>query len=399
MKKITILRIIARLNIGGPAIHTVLLTEGLDKTRFRSLLVHGSLQEGEGDMSYYAREKSINPIFVPQLRRKLSVPADISALIKIYKIIRTEQPDIIHTHTAKAGTLGRAAGILYNFLRLPGRKQARLVHTFHGHVFEGYFDRFQTRIFILIERFLAVFTARIVTVSESIKEELIALGICKPEKIEVIPLGFELDKFLEIPPPNEGALNIGIVGRLVPIKNHRLFLEAAAKVIADNPGTRLSFKVVGDGELRFSLQEYAGRLGISGQVEFLGWQKDLAALYSSLDLVALTSLNEGTPVSLIEAMASSRTVVATDVGGVRDLLGPQRSLTHKPETAFLPLERGIIVKPNDARGFSEALNFALRNGALARDMAVSGREFARNTFSKQRLVKDMEGLYAGLIAQ
>lgn len=397
MKRIKILRIIARLNIGGPAIHTILLTEGLDKTRFQSLLVSGRVDKNEGDMSYYAAEKKVNPIFIPELRRKLGLAGDIAALTRIFKIIKAEQPDIIHTHTAKAGTLGRLAGILYNLLHYKSGKQVKLIHTFHGHVFEGYFGKFETRIFIFIERFLAIFTSRIITVSESVKNELIALGICKPEKINVIPLGFELEKFLEVPLKDKPALNIGIVGRLVPIKNHRLFLEAASKVISDNPGIGLRFKIVGDGELRGALEEYSRKLNIDGQMDFLGWQKDLTQVYTNLDIVALTSINEGTPVSLIEAMASGRAVVATDVGGVRDLLGEEVNTGIKPDANFKVLERGIIVKPCDSFAFSAALNFILRNSAMRKNMAEKARGFAKERFTKERLIRDIENLYNDIL--
>jgi len=397
MKKIKILRIIARLNIGGPAIHTILLTQGLDKSRFESLLVCGNRDKDEGDMSYYAEEKKVKPIFIPELRRKLSLASDIAALIKIYKIIKAEQPDIIHTHTAKAGALGRLSGILYNLLHPKSGKQIRLIHTFHGHVLEGYFNKLKTRIFIFIERFLAIFTSRIITVSESVKNELMALRICKPEKINVIPLGFELDNFFKIPLIDKPALNIGIVGRLVPIKNHRLFLEAAAKVISDNPGMGLRFKIVGDGELRQILEEYSRKLNIDGQVDLLGWQKDLVNVYTNLDIVALTSLNEGTPVSLIEAMACSKAVVATDVGGVRDLLGDEVNAGIRPDADFKALERGIIVKPQDSFSFAAAMNFMLRNTAVRKNMAEKARNFAKEKFTKERLIEDMENLYSVML--
>jgi glycosyltransferase involved in cell wall biosynthesis len=433
MRKIKILRIIARLNIGGPAIHAILLTEGLNKSKFDSLLVCGSIGRDEGDMSYYVVEKNVKPIFIPELKRQLHFFKDIAAFKKIYNIIKTVQPDIIHTHTAKAGTLGRLAGIFYNCLNLFARKRIRLIHTFHGHIFEGYFSTIQTKVFILIERFLAIFTSKIITVSDSVKKELIALGICPEEKIEVIPLGLELEKFfmvqesikhfpiplrkslkviadhayggsrqrregdfLELPFRDNTVLNIGIIGRLIPIKNHRLFLETAAKVIADNPGIQLRFKIIGDGELRKDLEEYAHRLGIDRYVDFLGWQKDLVNVYSNLDIVALTSKNEGAPVSLIEAMASGRAVVATDVGGVKDLLGKEINDVEKPKKNFKLLERGLLVKSRDSIGFTDALNFLLQNNTLRKNMGMCARDFVKVRFTKERLIRDIETLYDGL---
>ena len=396
MKEIKVLRIIARLNIGGPAIHTVILTEGLDRNRFQSLLVCGSTGKDEGDMFYYARARSVTPIFIPELKRELNFFNDISAFKKIYNIIRIERPDIIHTHTAKAGTLGRTAGILYNLLH-PFNNKIKLIHTFHGHVFEGYFNGAWSRFFVLVEKILAFFTSRIITVSESVKRELIALHIAKENKIEVIPLGFDLEKFLNVPFKCGAVSNIGIVGRLVPVKNHKLFLDAAARLIADNPGLQLKFKIIGDGELRGELERYSVALGIKNNVDFLGWHKDLAGIYASLDIITLTSINEGTPVSLIEAMACARTVVATDVGGIRDLLGDEVFLKNTQGVDFKVLERGIMVKSRDVVNFAAALNFALRDSVLRRKMGEKARAFVKGKFTKDRLIKDIESLYSSLL--
>lgn len=397
MKKIKVLRIITRLNIGGPALHTILLTEGLDKNNFESLLVCGSIDKNEGDMLYYGLKKNIKPIFIPELRRELNFFNDIIAFKKIYNIIKTEQPDIIHTHTAKAGSLGRLAGVLYNFLNRQKGARIKLVHTFHGHIFEGYFSKCKTKLFILIERILAFFTCKIISVSGSLEKELISLKISKENNIEVIHLGLELDDFLKIQPGDNDGLTIGIIGRLVPIKNHRLFLEAAASILADNQSMQLKFQIIGDGELKQELQEYARKLGIEKQVNFLGWQKDLASIYSSLDIVVLTSINEGTPVSLIEAMASGKPVVATEVGGVRDLLGEEINAGTMTNAIFKVLERGIIVPPQDSFSFAKALHLLLQNNALRKSMGVSARSFVAAKFRKERLIKDTEDLYNRII--
>ena len=415
MKKIKVVRVIARLNIGGPAIHTILLTEGLNQDKFDSLLACGTIAQDEGDMLYYARARNVVPYIIPELRRELNPLNDVIAFLKIYKLIRRENPDIIHTHTAKAGTLGRLAGIFYNLL---AARRIKLIHTFHGHVFEGYFGRFKTRLFIFIERFLAYFSSKVITVSSAVKEELVSLGISGSDKIKVIPLGLELDRFLGLPlsrlpiqgmrdpdivgkksrdPDSSGketgrCLNIGIVGRLVPIKNHRLFLESAAKVIQDNPELNLKFKIIGDGELRTELEEFARKLNLSSAVEFNGWQKDLAGVYADLDIVCLTSINEGTPVSLIEAMASGKAVVATDAGGVRDLVGANFD-GAEDGLGFSAGERGIIVRSSDADSFAGALSFLMRNEELRKKTAIAGCEFVREKFAKARLIKDIEGLY------
>ncbi len=439
MKKIKVVRVIARLNIGGPAIHAILLTDGLNKDKFDSLLVCGTIAQDEGDMLYYARARNVVPYVIPELKRELNPLNDAIAFLKIYKLIRRENPDIIHTHTAKAGTLGRLAGIFYNLL---AARRIKLIHTFHGHVFEGYFGRFKTRLFIFIERFLAYFNSRIITVSSAVKEELVSLRISSEAKIEVIPLGLELDRFLELPfsrlpiqgtrdPASLGnagipssresgkeakrGVTIGIVGRLVPIKNHRLFLTSAAKVIRDNPGLDLRFKIIGDGELRAELEEFARKLNLSSAVEFSGWQKDLSGVYANLDIVCLTSINEGTPVSLIEAMASGKVIASTDAGGVKDLVGesleesedelgfapleagcrrqPLDASGVLPLTGFSARERGIMVSSGGADSFAGALSFLVRNEEIRKKMAAAGREFVREKFAKKRLIKDIERLY------
>lgn len=392
MEKIKIIRIIARLNIGGPAIHTVLLTASLDKNQFASWLVCGAVDKAEGDMSYYARERNVEPYFIPELTRRINPLKDLTAFFKLYNFICHIKPDIIHTHTAKAGGIGRAAGILYNLLHLSGNKKIKLVHTFHGHVFEGYFNKVATLVFVRIERFLARFTDIIITVSDSLKGELISLGIGEGDKVRVVPLGFELDRFLNIPFLDREPSHIGIVGRLVPIKNHRLFLDAAAKFLRQENFADVRFSIIGDGELRRELEDYARKLGIAGRVYFLGWRKDLVEVYSGLDVVCLTSLNEGTPVSLIEAMASGCPVVATDVGGVRDLLGEEQADLSRPGI-FRVLERGIISAPTDSNGFSQALSLMLQNNKFREGAASAGREFVRNKFSKERLFRDIEAIY------
>jgi len=413
MHKIKILRTIARLNIGGPAIHAILLTEGLDKNKFQTLLVSGSAGPNEGDMSYYAREKNVRPYYIPELGRELNVVNDLISFWKLSKIIKKERPDIIHTHTAKAGTLGRCAGLWHNIFTFSAARKIILIHTFHGHVLSGYFGKFKTGLFIRIERFLAIFTDNIITVSRAVKKELIDLNICKSEKIKIIPLGLELEKFLKIPYRDTEILHIGIIGRLVPVKNHRLFIDSVAKVIKDNPGIAMKFKIIGDGQLRAELENYARRLNLNPALEFTGWQKELIEVYADLDIVALTSDNEGTPVSLIEAMAAGRTVIATDVGGVKDLLGntendcvsgPQEKVEppnpcpqgpgFRPRSInFTVSQRGIKVIPGDPYSVASALSFAIRNESIRKKFYVTARNFVKEKFTKERLIADMENLY------
>ena len=378
---IKIVRIIARLNIGGPAINVVLLSEGLKDDGFETTLITGRVEESEGDMSYFALEKGINPVIVNELARSISPIKDIKALCKIYRIIRKEQPDIVHTHTAKAGVVGRMAAILAG---VPVK-----VHTFHGHVFEGYFSSLATKVFIAIERFLGRFTDKVVAVSNSVENDVsMRYNIVSKDKVAVIQLGFELEKFFEAD-KNKGRLRqelglgsdvllIGIVGRLVPVKNHKMFLDVVKKVPA-------KFIIVGDGELRQELENYAAELGIRDKVVFLGWRRDLENIYVDLDVVCLTSLNEGTPVSLIEAMASARPVLATDVGGVRDIVKNN--------------ENGLLVQSNDVDGFNKALLSMLEDREKRLEMGRYGRKFVNENFRKERLIKDTENLYNSLLKE
>jgi len=371
-----IVRIIARLNIGGPARNAVLLSKGFS-TRFarsnnicyETVLVCGEVAKGEGDMMYLAAEKGIKPVVIKELGRELSWRDDWTAFWKIYKVIQREKPDIIHTHTAKAGALGRFAGILYG--------KAILVHTFHGHVLHSYFGKIKTIFFIWVERFLGLFTDKIITVSEALKSELSEKYRIAPEgKFSVIELGFDLEGLLGLAPrENSGTVNVGIVGRLVPVKNHKMLFRAC------RAGLNLPYRiiVIGDGELRGELERYAEELGIKDRVEFKGWIKDLKAIYEELDIVALTSLNEGTPVSLIEAMAAGRPVVATKVGGVPDIVQDGKN--------------GYLVKSVDMPGFSQKLMDLIENAEKRRKFGESGREMIKSRFSKERLIKDTERLY------
>lgn len=384
-KKTKILRIIARLNIGGPAIHCILLTEGLNKGSFESILVCGSVDNREADMFYFAEEKGVKPILIGELERNLSFRKDFIVFWKLFNIINNFKPNIIHTHTAKAGTLGRLAGLFYNLtqgIRLR-RSYAKLIHTFHGHVFYGYFGNLKSKIFVLIERILSAMTDKIVAVSNEVKVELIEFKIAKKEKIIVIPLGLELRKLLTLPYNNlNSKVRVGIIGRLTAVKNHEMFFRAIKQLFEAGLSTETKFMIIGDGELRDKLEDTAKELGIYKQTEFTGWQKDTFNLYSNLDIVALTSLNEGTPVSLIEAMAAARPVVATNVGGVKDIVNN---------------ERGILVESNDISCLVSALKTLIEDGKLRQVKGQAGRNFVRALFTKERLIKDMETFYKSVI--
>jgi len=381
-KQVKIVRIIARLNIGGPAIHTILLSGSMNKNGYRDVLICGKPGKSEGDMMYLAAENNVVPVIIPELGRDISLMNDIKSYFKLLSIIKKEKPDIVHTHTAKAGTLGRLAAITGG---VPVK-----IHTFHGHVFDGYFGPVKKTMFLLIERFLAIFTDRIVTVSEAVRNEIVdKYKIAKRDKSVVVPLGLDLDKFLRC----EGlkgrfrrklnigdeVLLVGIVGRLVPIKNHKMFLDVVKNVLDKKISREIKFVVIGDGELRDSLEEHANRLGIRRSVIFTGWVTELAEAYADLDVVALTSLNEGTPVSLIEAMASAKPVIAVNVGGVCDIVQDGES--------------GMLSKPDDAKDFSKKLFTMLEDKDIRTRHGKCGREFVRNRHNRQRLVNDIRKLY------
>ena len=405
-KKTKILRIITRLNIGGPAIHAQLLTKWLDQDKFHPILASGKISPQEGDMSYLLDSFDTKPVCLSELQREISPWMDLRALLKIFRLIRKEKPDIVHTHTAKAGFIGRLSALVYNLTR---RKRIRLVHTFHGHVLDGYFTWAKSLIFRYIERFLAKVTDTIIAVSETQKRELVEkYCIASAAKIKTLELGFDLNPFLRC-----GALKgqfrqglgidrdtvlVGIIGRLVPIKNHKVFFRAAKIFLEENPEVPTKFVVVGDGEMRGYLEEYCRNAGLSSHVLFCGWIRDVPSVYADLDILALTSLNEGTPVSIIEAMASCVPVIGTDAGGVMDLLGPPDGPVSTD--SYLLCERGILCRKNDARGLAKGLQYYVKRDVLEkRDRLNQVRAFVERRFSKERLLDDMEKLYLDLMGK
>jgi len=405
---VKILRIIARLNVGGPARHVVWLTQALQGDGVESKLIAGTVPEGEEDMSYFAAEHGVEPIYIREMSRELSAK-DAVSLWKVLKAIRSERPDIIHTHTAKAGTVGRAAAFLYKWLTLGtliGRpRRVKVVHTFHGHVFHSYYGRRKTQIFVLIEKVLARLASDkiIVITPQQFREIHSEVGVGRKEQFEVIPLGIDLSKFDSGDAArrefrdefgiSDETLLVGFVGRLTEIKNIPMLLEAAKVYFetGDAPGAK--FIIIGDGHLRADLERKTEDLGLKGHVTFAGNREDLGRVYAGLDLVALTSLNEGTPLSVIEAMASRRPVIATIVGGVSDLLGK----VDEQYDGFSLNERGIGVVSEDAEGFAKGLIYLAKNERLRFDLGFKGHQFAINNYGKERLISDIRSLYSRLL--
>jgi glycosyltransferase involved in cell wall biosynthesis len=375
-----VLRVITRLNIGGPARQALMLHRALPERGYECELVSGAPQSEEGVFPPPAERYTL----VDSLRRETDFLADARAIRTLTRLMRTSRPDLVHTHTTTAGGLGRIAA-----------RRAKVpvaVHTFHGHVLSGYLSGPQTRALTAAERALAKRTDALVSVSTRVRDELLALGIGRPEQWRVVPLGLELGDLLGGPAersPSRAALGlppeaplVGIVGRLAAIKDHGTFLAMAAKLAAAR--TDVSFVVAGDGSLRGSLEAEAKSL-LGNRIRFLGWATDLPVLYGALDVVVLTSRNEGTPVALIEAGAAGRPVVATDVGGVAEVVRDGAS--------------GFVVPPGDAAALAARVGTLLDDPEAARAMGLAGREWVRARFSSERLVDDLTALYSELVAR
>ena len=379
-RPIRVLRVISRLNIGGPAIHVALLSRPSSSDRFESLLVTGLENPGEGSMLDFVRQQGVEPIIIPELvADSLIGPRDLVALWKLVRVIRRYQPQIVDTHTAKAGFIGRLAGALTG---VPVR-----VHTFHGHVLQGYYSTTKNAIFRRVERALARVSTRIIAVSDRVRHDLIEYGVAPSEKISVIPLGLELSPFLNCRTLRgsfkqelglaETTLLVGIVSRIFAIKNHALFVDAAARVTKEIPNAR--FLIVGDGVLRVEMEERAKRLGLDGRMIFTGWRRDLPAIYADMAALVVSSNNEGTPFSAIEAMAASVPVVGTRVGGMPDLIRDGTT--------------GLLVPPGNVEAMSAALVSLLRDPDRRHRMGEAARADVEQRFTVNRMLDETHALY------
>jgi glycosyltransferase involved in cell wall biosynthesis len=316
---------------------------------------------------------------VPTLGREISPADDVVSLARMVQLLRRTRPDVVHTHMAKAGTIGRLAAMV---CRVP-----LIVHTYHGHVFHSYFSPRKTRVFVQIERALARGTSKIIVVGDRQRDEIASFGVAPRDKLVPIRLGLELQPFLRAE-DRRGELRaelgidahvplIGVVARLVPIKAHAMFLQASAIVRQREP--MAMFLVVGDGERRAELEALVARLQLTDAVRFLGWRNDMPRVYADLDVVALSSLNEGSPVSLIEALAAARPVVATAVGGVPEVV--------------LDGQTGLTVPPSDPRAMAQAIVRLLEDRRMADELANAGRRHVYPRYDSSRLVDDMRVLY------
>jgi len=381
------------------------LTAGLEPRGFATTLITGRLPPGEGNMAYFAAEAGVTPLVIDDMSRELTA-RDVIVVFRLFAVLRRLRPAIVHTHKAKAGAVGRAAAWLYRWctpsaLALRPRRCA-IVHTYHGHVFHGYFGALKSRMVVAIERLLARTTDRIVVVSEQQREEICGrFGVGRPEQFRVVPLGIDLEEKAPGVPSLRVELGIdpatplvAIVGRLTEVKNHAMFLEAAARVSSMEDAARRAshFVVVGDGHLRADLEARARQLGFAERVTFTGFRNDAPSLYADFDVVALTSVNEGTPVTLIEAMRSGCAVLSTEVGGVVDILGRRGASLE----GFTLWDNGVTTVSGDVEAFARGLRYLLQNPDVRREMGERGKRFVAERLSVVRLLGDVEDLYREL---
>jgi len=379
-RPVLIHRLIARLNVGGPAMHVVNLAAAMNEGPWRTRLIAGRIEEDEGDMAYYADELGVDISYVPAMARSINPLADFKTLVHLYRLFRRERPDIVHTHTAKAGTLGRIAAVLAG---VPVR-----VHTYHGHVLGGsYFAPWKTAVFVFIEQQLGRLSDRLVVLTRRQAQEMAdELRVAPPSKFSVVPLGLDLERFLSIRRDGdaaaaraalgaqEGEVTVGIVGRMVPVKNHELFFDVVAELVNVSPAPVRAF-VVGSGERQAELETLVEALGIHANVTWLGWRQDLEEIYPALDVMLLTSHDEGTPVAVIEALVSGTPVVARDVGGVAEMLGEA--------------DAGTVV--SRGAGVSEWARSVIAAAGEAPGEEVRGAVAGR--FSVDRLARNVTALY------
>lgn len=351
-------------------------------------LLAGPVPETEGSMEYYADDCGVTVERIPELTRPLSPWKDMVALYRIFRFLRRERPDVVHTHTSKAGTLGRMAALLAG--------TPVVIHTFHGSVFDGYFSPAKTRLFLSIERVLARWTDRVITVSDALKRQLSdTYRIAPAKKIEVVRLGFDLGAFAEMADKAQRNANrergespvVGWVGRFTEIKDPLLFVEVASALKA--AGVAAKFLMVGDGPLREESERAIAKAGLSPDFLTTGWQRDMPQVYSKMDVLVATSRNEGTPVTIIEAMATGCPFVAPDVGGLVDLAqGEPRNREGAATYA-----NGILVTRRDAGTFQRAVRQLLNDVQLRTEMGRAGRQFVLDNFGAERLVRETERLY------
>jgi len=374
IRPLRVLRVITRLNVGGPATHVTVADRGLAARGWETLLVHGVVESNEEEIDVAGLDLPTKR--VPTLHRAIDPAADARSLATLARIIRAYRPQVIHTHLSKAGLVGRAAAL--------ATSRAVRIHTFHGNVFGGYFSPRVSRAILALERGLGRSTQRIVALSERQRAELLELGIGRPERIRIVPLGLDLGRFAN-PDRDAARARLGIpadavlvlaMGRLVPIKRLDRLVDAAALAAPKVPGLRVA--IVGGGDEQAALEARISERGLGDIVHLPGWSTDTPTWYAAADMVTLTSDREGTPLALIEAAAAGRPVVAGDVGGVADIV--------------VDGETGFVVAHDDVPAYAERIVRLASDPALRARMA-SAAPIRATAFSADRLVGDLDTLY------
>ena len=383
---IRVLRVIARLNMGGPALHVAYLAKGLQTRGYHTTLVAGKLARGEDSMAFVADELGVDVVALGALHREVSPLYDPVAIARLVGEIRRVRPHILHTHTAKAGAVGRAAALLAGEARPPV-----VVHTYHGHVLKGYFDPLRTKFFRETERALAKHSTRLIAVGPQVRDDLVELGVASPEKFSVIRLGIDLEsrvlsedrraEFRRLFGIPDERFVVGWIGRMTAIKRVDDILLSFKKL--RDRGVDATLCLVGDGPDREAVEQHASRLGIVRDILFVGYQRDVAPYYAFFDAFVLPSANEGTPVVAIEALAAGRPVVATRVGGVPDVVTDGTD--------------GFLVDVGDTGALADRLEQLARDPGLRRTMGAAGREQVVPRYRVERLVDDIDALYRELL--
>jgi glycosyltransferase involved in cell wall biosynthesis len=385
---VRVLRVIARLNMGGPALHVAYLTAGLAPRGYETTLVAGSLARGEDSMAFVADELGIGVERIEELHREISPLRDAVAIVRLARLIRRVRPHILHTHTAKAGAVGRLAALLAGDARPP-----IVVHTFHGHVLRGYFDPLRTAGFRLLERWLATKTTALVAVSPQVRDDLVALGVAPRERFVVVRVGIELEQRVAAERDGRGESRrvlgigpdrfaVGWIGRMTGVKRTEDVLRAFRRL--RDRGVDACLCMIGDGPDRPAVERRAHELGVMRDTLFLGYQEEVAPFYAAFDAMILPSINEGTPVSAIEALAAGRPVVATRVGGVPDVVREG--------------EDGFLVDPGDVDALADRLARLAADPELRERLGAAGRARVVPRYSVGRLVDDIDLLYRSLLA-
>ena len=390
-----VLRILNRLIVGGPLLNASYLTKYMEP-EFETMLVVGEKESHEKDASYFTDQLGIKPVFVPEMGRSISPLKDYGAYKKIKQLIREFKPDIVHTHAAKPGAIGRMAAA--------AMKVPVIVHTYHGHVFHSYFSSAKTKAFIGIERYLGKKSSAIIAISEQQHKELVTdFRIAPADKFRIVPLGLDLDKFARGNDEKrksfrssygiaDDTIVITITGRMVPVKNHELFLQGILYLLQHSAKKIRAF-IVGDGETRAAMEAKAREMGIGFSTEkddlhnqplvFTSWRSDIDVINAGSDIITLTSFNEGTPVSLIEAHAAGKPVVSTRVGGIEAVV--EEKVT------------GLLSDINDVQGYSDNLLQLVNNDIQRVQFGEVAAAKVKEKYSYQRLVGDMKRLYGDLL--